>query len=317
MGAAAYAKVQAVPASGDLGRELGLLKEMVGERFSELRNLLMDLAHRQSLSEKWRDRPDLVGLYRSLLATGLDPDRSRQFVEKAAEGLEAWGGDLGDHLRSAVRPLLRCLSPETPLPRLVAVVGPSGSGKTTTLVRLAAFCQRRGQRVSAITLDTLKLGAAEQLGQYARIMGLGLKACQNKAQFEEALEIFEASDVVLVDTNPRDFGRSGGHDELTGAVSAAGAKLLLVLPAGLKTADLAWFHERLTGPELLGLVLTKLDESRGLGNVMSFLASGGAPLAFLSTGPRTPEDFQAAKADRLLDYWLGAAPDGGTDRTAP
>ena len=306
MGAAAYRKVQAAPAASDVGREVVLLKEQVGERFEELKTLLMDLAHRQSLSERWRDRQDLVGLYRRLLGTGLSPQRAREFVEKSADSLEAWGGDLMEHLRRTVRPMIRCLSAETPLPRIVAMAGPSGSGKTTTLVRLAAFCQRRGQKVSAITLDTLKLGAAEQLSQYARIMGLGLKACQNKSQFEEALEIFEASDVIVVDTNSRDLGPAPSAGDTHKALMAAGAKLLLVLPAGLKTGDLQGLHSRLAGPDLLGLVLTKLDESLSLGNVMTFLSGAPAPLAFISSGPRTPEDFQAAKADRLIDYWLGA-----------
>ena len=304
MGAAAYRKVQAATMASDAGREVALLRDEVTGRFEELKTLLMDLAHRQSLSEKWRDRQDLVGLYRRLLGTGLSPDRAREFVEKAASSQEAWGGDLMEHLRRTARPLIRCLSAETPLPRLVAMAGPSGSGKTTTLVRLAAFCQRRGQKVSAVTLDTLKLGAAEQLAQYARIMGFGLKACQSKSQFEEALEIFEGSDVILVDTNPRDPGPSPSADDPHLALRAAGARILLTLPAGLKTEDLARLHQKSAGPDLLGLVLTKLDESLTLGNFVTFLAGAAAPLAFISAGPRTPEDFQAAKADRLIDYWL-------------
>jgi flagellar biosynthesis protein FlhF len=305
MGAAAYRKVQAAPPGSDLGREIIVLKEQVGERFEELKTLLMDLAHRQSLSEKWRDRQDLVGLYRKLLETGLSAERAREFVEKAADSLQAWGGDLMEHLRLTARPVIRCLSPDSPLPRLMAMAGPSGSGKTTTLVRLAAFCQRRGLKVSAITLDTLRLGAAEQLGQYARIMGIGLKACQNKSQFDEALEIFEGSDVVLVDTNSRDLGQPTLTGETCRALMGAGARLLLAVPAGLKTSDLFALHARLAGPDLLGLVLTKLDESLALGNVVTFLAGSAAPLAFISSGPRIPEDFQAATADRVISFWLG------------
>jgi flagellar biosynthesis protein FlhF len=190
------------------------------------------------------------------------------------------------------------------------MAGPSGSGKTTTLVRLAAFCQRRGQKVSAITMDTLKLGAAEQLSRYASVMGLGLKACQGRGQFEEALEIFEGSDVILVDTNSRDLAALSAAGELPKALMAAGAKFLLVMPAGLKIGDLGRLHDRLAGPDLLGLVLTKIDETGTLGDALGFLAGGAGPLAFISAGPRTPEDFQAAKADRLMDYWLSEAAPG-------
>ncbi|MDR1309844.1 MAG: hypothetical protein LBL95_08135, partial [Deltaproteobacteria bacterium] len=305
-----------LPQEGELGlgREIASLREYVGEQLGEMRNLFLDLAHRQSLAEKWRDRPDAVALYRRLLATGLAPERAREFVEKSAESKEAWGGELEEHLRRTLRSRLRVLPPGAPLPRLVALTGPSGSGKTTSLVRLAAWYQKKGRKVSAITLDTLRLGAAEQLAQYARIMGLGLKACQNVAEFQEANELFRDDDLVLVDTNSRDFAAKGGPDDLASALAGAGARRLLVLPAGLKNEDLEDLHRRLAGPSLLGLVLTKLDETRGLGNVMGFLAGQGAPLAFLSTGPRTPEDFQAAKAESLLDYWLDPGSLPGTAR---
>ncbi|MDR2368653.1 MAG: hypothetical protein LBF58_11205 [Deltaproteobacteria bacterium] len=186
------------------------------------------------------------------------------------------------------------------------MTGPTGSGKTTSLVRLAAWYQKKGRKVSAITLDTLKLGAVEQLARYARIMGLGLKACQNRAEFAEANEIFQDSDLVLIDTNTRDFSAKGAADDLGAALMEAGAKRLLVLPAGLKSEDLENLHRTLAGPTLLGLVITKLDETMGLGNVMGFLAGHGPPLCFYSVGPRTPEDFLPANADKLLDLWLSA-----------
>lgn len=313
-GAAAYRRVQSSPpaAAGEFGLEMEVarLREFMGEQVGELRTLFLDLAHRQNLLEKWRERPDVVGLYRRLLDTGLSPGWARDFTEKSAEARDAWGGELSDHLRKTLRPRLRCLSGEQALPRLVAVTGPSGSGKTTSLVRLAVHCQKKGRRVSVITLDTLKLGAVEQLSQYARILGLGLRACQNKTEFLETIDLFQGSDLILVDTNTRDFAGRRAGDDLSAALLEAGAKRLLVLPAGLKIEDLEALYERLAGPTLLGLVLTKLDETRGLGNVMGFLAGLGPPLAFFCTGPRTPEDFLPADAERLLDYWLGAPPPG-------
>ncbi|MDR2386285.1 MAG: hypothetical protein LBE80_01700, partial [Deltaproteobacteria bacterium] len=146
LGAAAYRKAQTAPVLLDhlsselsLERQILALREFVSEELGELKNLFWDLAHRQSLTEKWRDRPDVVGLYRFLLATGLNAKWSRELAEKSAESKDAWGGDLYEHLRKTLKPRLRCLSPEAPLPRLMALTGPTGSGKTTSLVRLAAW----------------------------------------------------------------------------------------------------------------------------------------------------------------------------------
>ncbi|MDR1871606.1 MAG: hypothetical protein LBS60_06705 [Deltaproteobacteria bacterium] len=280
----------------DLAREL---KETIMGGVNEIKELILDLAHRQSLAEKWRDRGDLLSLYRHLLATDLEPELARDLVEKAAESQAAWGGDLLEQLRRTVQPLIKCR--EMTLPRILAILGPSGSGKTTILLKLAALAQKRGLKTAAITLDTLKLGAAGQLAQYARIMGLGLRACQSRAEFNEAREIFEETDLILVDTSTRDLKGAKKLDLLEGS----GAMTLLALPANLKTGDLLEASQKAAGPDLWGVALSKLDETKTLGGLVSLIIRAGPSLAFFSTGPGVAEDFGPAKADKFLDLWLG------------
>ncbi|MDR2141173.1 MAG: hypothetical protein LBR11_05175 [Deltaproteobacteria bacterium] len=293
-------------AVGTLGLEVK--EELLGainSGVSQIRELILDLAHRQSLAEKWRDQGEVVRLYRRLLATSLEPELARDLVEKAAASLAAWGGDLLGQLRQTVRPLIRCR--EGAWPRFLALVGPSGSGKTTVLVKLAALAQKRGLKVSVITLDTLKLGATGQLAQYARIMGLGLKACQSQAELDEAREIFDEADLILVDTSTRDF-LAGEQLRL---LAACEAQTLLVLPANLKTADLSAAYQRAMGPELWGVALSKLDETQTLGGLLTLIIEVNPILGFFSTGPRIPEDFGPARADRFLDLWLGPQTEEG------
>jgi flagellar biosynthesis GTPase FlhF len=281
----------------------GLRSEME-DRLSELKTMLLDLAHRQSLSEKWRDRQDMVRLYRALLATGLGAAHARDLVEMAGASQEAWGGALLDQLRQTVRPMVRCLGAARPIPRLLSVIGPSGSGKTSTVMRLASHLRQRGRKVALISLDTLKLGAAEQLTQFARIMGLGLKVAQGPEGFQEARELFQPADHVLVDTSTRDLQPGPGGRGIPAALSGAGAMGLLALPAGSKAEDLSAAWKAASGPLLWGVALTKLDETQGLGNVLDFARSVGPLFAYFSHGPRAPEDFFEAEADRLLDLWL-------------
>jgi flagellar biosynthesis protein FlhF len=55
---------------------------------------------------------------------------------------------------------------------VLALVGPTGAGKTTTLAKLAAHAEAfGGWKVGAITIDTYRVGALEQLQLYAEVAG--------------------------------------------------------------------------------------------------------------------------------------------------
>lgn len=311
LGAAAYRKAEQnfpdfdQPSRKDI-EALGL---SFGRGLNELKDLILDLAHRQSLSEKWRDRPDLISLYRRLLETGLASEHGRLLVESAAESAKAWGGEIIEHLHKTMRPRLRIADLSLSPPKKLALVGPSGAGKTTTLVNMAAFYRQRGLTTAAITLDTLKLGAAEQLTQYARILGLGVRVCQNHKEFGEALEIFESTDVVLIDTPSRGFQKDEGRRELATYFDEAEAGVLLVLPANMKEGDLAAALHKGRSFRETGLVFTKFDETENLGNLIGFLMTKSPRLAFFTLGPKTSEDFIMASPDRLIDLWLGHGQD--------
>ena len=305
-GAAAYARAaRAADPEPAWRRDLELMTAALTRSLVELKDLILDLAHRQSLAEKWRDRSDLVNLYRRLISTGLAPEHARDLVELAAESARAWGGEVFEHLRRALESKFRLADLSLSPPKFLALMGPSGAGKTTALVNLAAFYRQRGRQAAVITLDTVRLGAAEQLTRYARVLGLGVAVCQNLQEFTSALELFESNDVVLIDTPGRSFQKPEGRRELTAFFDQAGASALLVLSAIMKESDLAAALAKARSFKDLSLVLTKFDETEALGGLMSFIISGAPRLSFFSLGPKTPEDFAMATADKFLDLWLG------------
>lgn len=311
-GAAAYRRAEKNISSSsediyELKQRLETLAADLGGRVDQLKELILDLAHRQSLAEKWRDRSDLVRLYRRLVDSALAPAYCRELVESAADSAQAWGGDLIENLRKTMQSKIRIADLSLSPPKALALVGPSGAGKTANLVNLAAFYRQRGLKAAAISLDTLRLGAAEQLTQYARILGLGVRVCQNHQDFGEALELFNQNDIILIDTPSRGFQREEGRQELTAYLNEASASVLLVLPATMKEADLKLSLSRARLWREAGLVLSKFDETENLGDLMGFIIAQAPRLAFLCLGPKTSEDFVQASADKILDLWLGRA----------
>ena len=322
VGAAAYRKAeQNFLAQGE---DLSAIKQQIektekdlGGRLDQLKDLILDLAHRQNLAEKWRSRPDLVKLYRQLMDTGLAAEYGRSLVENAAESARAWGGNIEENIRKAMRPKLRIADFSLNPPKVLALVGPSGAGKTASLVNLAAFYRQRGLSVAAITLDTLRLGAADQLTQYARILGLGVRICQNHDEFKEALDLFSQMDIILIDTPSRGFQKNEGRQELASYFNEAEAVPLLVLPAIMKEADLKASLARTRLWREAGIVITKFDETASLGDLFGFFIAEAPRLAFFSLGPKTSEDFVVATQEKILDLWLGNREDQNEDDSVP
>jgi flagellar biosynthesis protein FlhF len=276
----------------------------LGTELAEIKGLILDMTHRAGLTDRLRDRPDMVRLYRELLERELDPALARGLVEKVAEQSNG-GGAPYELLNRRLRRLLKTNRPfgggEPAGPRHMALVGPSGVGKTTTLAKLAAhFSMKEQRKVAIISLDTFRLGAADQLRTYARIMGLPVRVVQDREEFRQAMELFENMDLVLIDTSGRCLTHRESMDELRGALGdLPSAKVLLVLSAATKDRDLAWAIEQTEKLPVEGLVISKLDETRAYGNVVNNLIKYKKPVSFLTNGQKVPEDIIPATPDRL------------------
>ena len=69
-------------------------------------------------------------------------------------------------------------------------------------------------KAALISLDGFRLGAAEQIRTYARIMGLPVRVAGDREEFRQAVELFEDQDRVLIDTSGRALNRPEERREL-------------------------------------------------------------------------------------------------------
>ena len=183
--------------------------------------------------------------------------------------------------------------------RVAALVGPTGVGKTTTIAKLAAnFRLKEKRRVGLITVDTYRIAAVEQLRTYADIIDLPMLVVSSPREMREAVERHEpprpGADGYR---RPQPEGRSPRSRSCeTFLTEATADEVHLVLSSVAATRTLEETAQRFTAIGATSLILTKLDEATGLGNVLPMLRSSGLPLSYLTNGQNVPDDIETAEA---------------------
>jgi flagellar biosynthesis protein FlhF len=195
--------------------------------------------------------------------------------------------------------------------RVTALVGPTGCGKTTTIAKLAAAERRSGgTRVGLVMADNYRIGAAEQLGAYARLLGVPMRVARDANEVRSALEDFADRDRVFVDTAglAGDPASHGDLRALLGGVREAieSIEVTAVFSAATSEAALRRMWRQIEPLAPASCVITKLDEGAGLGAACGWIAETGVRPRWLGTGQRVPQDLAPATGSALAQ-WLTEA----------
>jgi flagellar biosynthesis protein FlhF len=122
----------------------------------------------------------------------------------------------------------------------------------------------------------------------------------------EAVTRMSDLEIILMDT----AGRSPRDDvkiqELRAMlVEAKADEVHLVLSAVGGGAALRRTAEQFAAAGTTALVLTKLDEATGLGNVLPLLRASKLPISYVTDGQNVPDDIEPASQRRLARMVLG------------
>ena len=254
-------------------------------------------------------------LFTSLLDADVNESLARELIERLR--LEMRGGDIKDPILLQARIArmiendIHASGPIRLQPgccRVVALVGPTGVGKTTTIAKLAAHYRlKEKRRVGLITVDTYRIAAVEQLRTYADIIDLPMKVVSTPREMREAVKSLGHLDLVLIDTAGRSPKDEVRLQELRAFLTEAAAdEVHLVLSSVMSAKMLEQTAGCFAEVGTTSLLLTKLDEAGGLGNVLPLLRSCGLPLSYLTNGQNVPDDIEIASPERLTRYILGA-----------
>lgn len=192
----------------------------------------------------------------------------------------------------------------------VALLGPTGVGKTTTIAKLAArFAMKYGaEQVALITTDNYRIGAHEQLQTYGRIMGCPVRQVRDAEELASALYQFCHRRLVLIDTagvGQRDIRLTEQLDTLVKNAKVR-IRSYLVMSATSQRRVMQEAVDHFRRIPLSGCILTKLDESLNLGEVINVCIQNALPISYITDGQRVPEDIQVANAALLVGAAMGS-----------
>ncbi len=291
----------------------------------DLQSMVADLCRHAKASGRPEIPPELFQLYAELIETEVADDVARQLVERVRG--EASPNELSDsalvkaRVARMIETEIHVTGPIQVTPgrrRLVALIGPTGVGKTTTIAKLAAnFRLREKRKVGLITVDTYRIAAVEQLRTYADIIDLPMQVVSSPREMREATARMADLDLVLMDTagrSPRDEVKIHELKNFLGEANADEVHLVLSAMGGANSLERT--AERFAVVGTTALILTKLDEATGLGNLLPLLRNTRLPLSYVTTGQNVPDDIEAAEARRLSDWILGTSGAASTWRNA-
>jgi len=295
----------------------------------------------RSLAQQFAAKPvDWDELEEGLIRADLGVPMTARIM-KTLQDREAWSVlGIGDVIKLVREEIARIL-PHDPTPicrangklTVILIVGVNGTGKTTSTAKLAHYLmhaancrasvsdasafhrnalQQDPPRVMLAAADTFRAAAIEQLGVWAKRLGLEMIRGQYGAD-PAALcyEAYEAAakrkiDFLLCDTAGRLHTKTNLMAELQKIKRAlwkldpdAPQETLLVVDATTGGNALSQAREFHSALELSGLIVTKLDGSGKGGIVVAIQDEFGIPTRFVGTGEEL-DDFAPFDAREFL-----------------
>ncbi|OOF09203.1 flagellar biosynthesis protein FlhF [Salinivibrio sp. PR5] len=277
--------------------------EAMRQEMASIRSLLEHQLSGLMWQEVERREPLRAMLIKRLERMGLSSDLSDQlacYIPEDTPPTEAWQALLdlvADQIITVDENMLETGG-------VIALLGPTGVGKTTTIAKLAARAAMDfgPEEIALVTTDTFRIGAHEQLATYGRILGCPVKVAKDADELADILYQLRHRRLILLDTagmGQRDLRLSEQLDTLM-QNSGSHIRSLLVLPATSQRRVLQETIEHFRRIPLSGCVLTKLDESLSLGELLCVTIENALPVAYLADGQRVPEDIRQATGHFLV-----------------
>lgn len=271
---------------------------------SDLSHYLLENRYKHlSLSEPYRQ---LVHFWKSKGMSGRQILGFLKTLEDAEGNFPNDGADissLADALQTSVREALVFQKAE---PRVVVLVGATGVGKTTTLAKMGAYEKIHLKRkIAFISVDDYKIGGADQMQNYGRILEAPFIRSRKDMSLEEQIDLLHA-DTVYVDTfgiSPADTDRIENLKAMLEFKNPENVKRLeihLVVPVGVAPNDVEHLLSGFAPLHPQYLLFTKWDETENWGGMLSAILESKKPVSLICHGQNVPDDMSVFSSRKFI-----------------
>jgi flagellar biosynthesis protein FlhF len=252
---------------------------------------------------------ELAPITARLLDVGVDQDVIDSLVDTAVRHRRPFGGeqDVSVLMRSMVEETLTVRTGFADLGRAhrAAFVGAANAGKTTVVAKVAGRYAEAGMRVGVVSIVAADPGVSIVADRSFSDLDVDVRYAASAAQAIEAIDAFDQHDLVLVDTPASTYLDSAAFHQVQTCLMAIGVDdVHVVLPMATSTREARSILDRFRPLGANRMVVSRIDESRWIGEILNLGFRLGLPMTFLSDGPDVHGDLRAASAREIADRIL-------------
>ncbi|MDD5090178.1 MAG: hypothetical protein PHQ23_04600 [Candidatus Wallbacteria bacterium] len=289
----ATAAQAAVPS---LSAQAAMNRERVRTLERELKSIKNSISELVNIYQRRRTDIDLSGFTEGeikLMDLGFDESIARKIAQRFREMSEEIS--MEKKLAMIMKENVRERGRNSDDARVFVFLGPTGVGKTTTLAKISSALklERPGNskcEIVYICLDSFRLGAGEQLKNYAQILDSKTYNIYDSEQLIKTIEMHPDA-YIFIDTCGRSQLDESGINETFRVLRDMDIKAYkyLVMSAVTKYEDMLEICNSYGKFMCDEVIITKVDETTNYGNVFSLLYHLGVAVNYFTNGQEVPK----------------------------